>query len=48
MSVWEMVAGKNPEKDACRKLETELESQFKLEEGEMLIRLIKIRDSLWS
>jgi hypothetical protein len=48
MSVWEMVSEKNPEKDTCRKLEAELESQFKKEEEEMLIRLIKIRDSLWS
>lgn len=48
MSVWEMVSEDNPEKDACRKLEVGLESQFKLEEEEMLIRLIKIRESLWT
>lgn len=38
----------NPEQEACREKERELESKFKEEEEEMLIRLIKIRDTLWS
>lgn len=38
----------NPEQNACREKERELESKFKEEEEEMLIRLIKIRDTLWS
>ena len=38
----------NPQYDACSKLQDELESKFKQEEEEMLIRLIKIRDTLWT
>lgn len=34
--------------DACSKLQGELESKFKQEEEEMLIRLIKLRDHLWT
>lgn len=41
-------AKNNSNYDACSKLQDELESKFKQEEEEMLIRLIKIRDSLWS
>lgn len=37
----------NPQYDACSKLQDELESKFKQEEEVMLIRLIKLRDTLW-
>lgn len=48
-SVWELFSKvETEEKKACRELQNELESKFKQEEEEMLIRLIKIRDHLWS
>lgn len=39
---------KNPEYEVCSKLQEELEAKFKQEEEVMLIRLIKIRDTLWT
>lgn len=48
LSMWEFSMSESPEKDACYAKITELESKFKEEEEEMLIRLIKIRDSLWT
>ena len=48
-SIWENFSKpETKEKKACRELQNELESKFKEEEEEMLIRLIKIRDSLWT
>lgn len=48
-SVWELFfKTETEERKSCRELLDKLESKFKQEEEEMLIRLIKIRDSLWS
>ena len=41
-------ATNDPKYDECSKIQEQLESKFKQEEEEMLIRLIKIRDHLWS
>lgn len=43
-----MSATKDAKYDDCQHRQDELESQFKKEEESMLIRLIKIRDHLWS
>lgn len=47
-SIFSRATTKDPDYKACSALQTELESKFKQEEEEMLIRLIKIRDSLWT